>query len=607
MLFHLQNEKKLRIKNISKYDLTFFLILVTFLCFATSYSLITPMFEAPDEPFHYTFPKDIAEGNLVHTAYLRHQPLYYVILAGPLYFIDYPDEVNTIRNPFTKFDKSYYLHGDEEIFPFSGTAQAVHILRFFSILFGTITVIFTYKIAKLIFKNDDWMPLFSMAFIALIPKFLFINSVLNNDVLIWTFSTITIFYILKFSTNPDKIKFLILTSIFCGLAIISKMSGVILVPLVFSILAYHFITKQSEKKYFLKNIFIFGIISLISGGWYVYFKIIRAFDPDNFHLGSIVSYFWGAHRTNVPDLDLSTNIAFNFDQYNSRIFDGVWGKLGWINITAHEIFFYIALFFVIVSIVGLFLFLFKKNLLSNLKIEKNHLIVLLFSAGFIQLLIFGIMVLGSGYARNGFIALSPTIVLFSIGIYALFKPKIFLYIFMLSFTIFLIVLNIQLLLIMDSTFDNTIGDNTSIPLVELLDGNGTNPLGPGFTDITFGELENGHNEAFLFLHPSGISNTWWNFTYNIPETRNFQILIEYGFVSVNRTKPVQFGAYVDNQELFLDKKNFTGELSLFEKSFKKYPNDQILISLYTNSLNDDRRAGAIFIPQIIENNYTKTD
>ena len=36
---------------ISKYDLIFFLILSTFVVFATTYSIITPTFEAPDETF----------------------------------------------------------------------------------------------------------------------------------------------------------------------------------------------------------------------------------------------------------------------------------------------------------------------------------------------------------------------------------------------------------------------------------------------------------------------------------------------------------------------------------------------------------------------------
>ncbi len=313
MLFHLQNEKKLRIKNISKYDLTFFLILVTFLCFAISYSLITPMFEAPDELFHYKYPKDIVDGNLGPELYLRHQPLYYVILAGPLYFIDYPDETKIVdhhmklksfaRNPFFPIDGSKYLHGNEEMFPFSETAQAVHILRFFSIFLGTITIIFTYKIAKLVFKKNNWMPLFSMAYIALIPKFLFINSVLNNDVLIWTCSTIAIFYILKFSTKPHKTKFLILASIFTGLAILSKSSGVILIPMIFGILVYLAFTKQTTRSFF-KNFFIFGTFSLIGGGWYVYFKIITAYDPNNFHLGSIISYFWGAQSSSTVGSNL---------------------------------------------------------------------------------------------------------------------------------------------------------------------------------------------------------------------------------------------------------------------------------------------------------------
>jgi len=604
MLFPLQNEKKLRIKNISKYDLTFFLILVTFLCFAISYSLITPMFEAPDEPFHYKYPKAIVDGNLGPELYLRHQPLYYVILAGPLYFIDYPDEVKFVRNPLFPTDPARYLHGNEEIFPFSDTAQAVHILRFFSIFLGTITVIFTYKIAKLVFKKNNWMPLFSMAYIALIPKFLFINSALNNDVLIWTCTTIAIFYILKFSTKPDKTKFLILASIFTGLAIISKSSGVILIPMIFGIIMY-LAFKKENKRSFLKNIFIFGIFSLIGGGWYVYFKIIAAYDPNNFHLGSIFSYFWGAQNSStVSDLELRVgiNIIDSFGAYYVRIINGVWGRLGWENISANEIFFHIALIFVVISLSGIILILFKKNYISFLRLEKNHLTILLFSVGFMQLMILGTMALGSGFARYGFPGLGPAVVLSSLGMYALFKSKKNSYMIMFIFIIFLVLLNIQLLIEMNNIFVYGLVKTSTLPVNELLDGKGTNPMNTRFTNIQYSEIENGQKETILFLHPTRNLNTWWNFTYFIPENENSHFVLEYGFLSgIDRKSSVQFGAYIDNQELFIDDKYYTGQSSTFEKSLKEFSGEKIEISIYTNSLGPDYYAWTFFKPQIFEN------
>ena len=64
-----------------------------------------------------------------------------------------------IRENDIRFEtKNRLTHLSEEVFPFSGTAYSVHVLRIFSIFFGIITLIFIYKITQLIFPHEKWHP-----------------------------------------------------------------------------------------------------------------------------------------------------------------------------------------------------------------------------------------------------------------------------------------------------------------------------------------------------------------------------------------------------------------------------------------------------------------
>ena len=145
-----------------------FLALFIYLCVALSYFFIVPIFEAPDEWTHTGHIKHIADGNGLPVMLPgqgiwggQQPPLYYVIgavLVQPFDLTDFEDYLERTKNPHASLgyaldpgNKNNYLHGSDENFPYQGLSLTVHILRLYSMIFGLITVTFTYLTAFEIF------------------------------------------------------------------------------------------------------------------------------------------------------------------------------------------------------------------------------------------------------------------------------------------------------------------------------------------------------------------------------------------------------------------------------------------------------------------------
>ena len=413
----------INLKKYSLYDFLFILIVISFVIISVTYSLSTPAYEAPDEEAHHKMPyqiKSIIQQELESTPQqeLESTPfelqikappyLYWLIMAGIVPLVDEP-HLNTIVNYDFPFGyKGRFLHGIDDVFPFSGFALEVHILRFFSTFFGVITLIFSYKISKIIFKQDNWLPLFSVGVISLVPTFVWINSVMNTDGLAWLFSTIAIYFTLKFLDEIKKSKFLILAAIFTGIATISKNNGYLLYPIIISALIYLVVYKQISIINFFKKLGLFLGISIISGASrYPYFIVEKVFQKHDYPIDLLPSS--SSHGLNYIQEHLLNPIFIH-----NRLFEFSLSGMGQQVIWIPKIYLTIADFFLLFALAGVLFVLLKKKW-SGFNISKNHLVI--FLAPIIVLSIMFINWVSSevGVARYTFPIISIWGAVFTIG------------------------------------------------------------------------------------------------------------------------------------------------------------------------------------------------
>ncbi len=292
-------------------------ILVSFIVLGTVYSVVTPLFEASDELWHYPFVKHLADGGglPVQDPHIEQPwrqegsqpPLYYALGALATFWIDTSDltEVRWL-NPHADIgvetadgNLNMVIHSERERFPYRGTALAVHIVRFLSVLMGAVTVLCTYLIALEVYPEQKTLAIGAAAFNAFVPMFLFISGSVNNDNLTILLCSLTLLILVRLMRgfrplsqmprsqipNPNRSslhsQFSILNSPFSvlglviGLGALSKASALGLIPLTALGLALSAWQRRAESVlrrlawFFGSFATVLAVSFAIAGWWYL--------------------------------------------------------------------------------------------------------------------------------------------------------------------------------------------------------------------------------------------------------------------------------------------------------------------------------------------------
>ena len=191
-------------------------ILIAFLILGTIYSVVTPIFEASDELWHYPLVQWLSKGNPLPVQDAKNvgpwkqeasqPPLYYWLMGWSTFWIDTSDMAQVRQeNPHVDNgvitpdgNRNLVIHNPQtESFPWRGTVLAVHLARLLSVLMGAATVWLTYKIALEIFADRPWLALGAAAVNAFTPMFLFISGAVNNDNLTMTLCSLGLLLMVK--------------------------------------------------------------------------------------------------------------------------------------------------------------------------------------------------------------------------------------------------------------------------------------------------------------------------------------------------------------------------------------------------------------------------
>jgi len=268
------------------------LILIMFIALGTTCSLVTPIFEAPDEIYHYFFIKHLADGkglpvqNPEDTGLWEQEgsqpPLYYLIGALSTFWIDtseaedllwYNPQAN-IGIPLDPGNKNVIVHTGRESFPFRGTALAVHLVRLLSVLLGAGTAFLTYRLALEIFPDHEQLALGAAALNAFIPQFLFISAAINNDNLITFLSSLALLLLIRNTQYGIRgllvlrIAYSVLLGLVLGLACLSKLAGLGLLILTTIVLIAEAYRRRSPRP-LVQGVIALAVAMMVAGWWYV--------------------------------------------------------------------------------------------------------------------------------------------------------------------------------------------------------------------------------------------------------------------------------------------------------------------------------------------------
>ena len=224
------------------------LILAGYLLITMAYGMVNPLFEAPDEHWHFFTAVYIAENKqlpIVEEEYdpwlsqeAAQPPLYYLLsatLIAPLDTSTTRDDVwlnpfgtQGIGNAAALVNRNQVIHTTAEAWPWHGTFLAAHLLRLFSTLLGLGTLLGIYHSACLLWPQRKDIPLLATALVAFLPQFNFQHGAISNDPLIIFLSTAVLWQLIWLWQHPVTSRRLLLLGVTIGLAALSKNAGVLL-------------------------------------------------------------------------------------------------------------------------------------------------------------------------------------------------------------------------------------------------------------------------------------------------------------------------------------------------------------------------------------------
>jgi hypothetical protein len=243
-------------------------IFTLYFILALGYSLLMPVWEAPDEPAHYHLAWHLAQTDKYPTLkhnYESNQPRAYYYLASwlirgldkvnPLYSIyDLPDEYKSnIRIPERRFD----WNSDNYRF-----LLGVHVLRWINILIGALALWLNWKAVKLIAPDKPAMRLAAQACAALTPQFLHIMSSVSNDAP-GTLAGALLFYLALRITKGITFPLVLVSVVFAAvLPLLTKLTVLPVSAAYLVVLGWKWFASLRQKRWLLLS----ALMVLISAG-----------------------------------------------------------------------------------------------------------------------------------------------------------------------------------------------------------------------------------------------------------------------------------------------------------------------------------------------------
>src|SRR5689334_15426119 len=268
---------------------------------------LTPVMEGKDELVHYNYVEYLRQQNRPpdRTTYLTNStrqasgqpPLFYWLTGLPLRLLDPAFEdgqllldnlYHTVHNNWVvpnmdtanrRDNLNLFYHGRyEQAFENPLVVYKVHIMRLVSLVLALIAVTGAYAASREVFPNSTWAVI-STALFAFTPTMIEAGSTVTNDIGAICFGTLAIWQTLRLLRRSNKPTTLVLMGIFVGLAGLSKINGLLILPgMLIAILLANRNREQSLKQLILDGL-LFAIPFLILFTPWVVWGALQFHDP----------------------------------------------------------------------------------------------------------------------------------------------------------------------------------------------------------------------------------------------------------------------------------------------------------------------------------------
>jgi 4-amino-4-deoxy-L-arabinose transferase-like glycosyltransferase len=339
-------------------------VLLAFVLTGSLYAIYTPDWQAPDEPAHYNYIRQLSLGRFP------------VIEPGD-YDQDYQSQVISSqfdpRYSLLTFQYEdyqpplYYLLLTPVFLLFDG---ALHPLRIASVALGAVVVLLTFLVARKLFPDRFWLVLTATVFVAFLPQHVAMLSAVNNDSLAELIIASIILMLLLMvqgargptgGVEPDN-RLLLFLGIIVGLGLLTKATVYMMVPIV--AVALGWVYWGEWNRLIRAGLLVFGSAMFIGLIWWarnalVYdgLDVLGVSAHNRTVTGQPLTVEW------IADRGLGPTVAAFF----RTTFQSFWGQFGWMGVVMPQWVYRPLLLFSILTIFGFgwSVYRWRKRLIPN--------------------------------------------------------------------------------------------------------------------------------------------------------------------------------------------------------------------------------------------------
>lgn len=261
------------------------LLPLAFFCTGLTYLYSAPHFEASDSDEHVgvikwiaetgTLPVQAAEHDHLHAQEASQPPLYYLLMSLVWSAFDTSDFADFFqRNPLVYMGHPDRLGNRNLVFyrqphppDLQGASLALYVIRLLTLGLATATVAAIYQSARTVLPDHPGFALLAGALTAFNPMFLFISTSVSNDVLVTMFASLSCWLALLTLRHGFEARRSLVLGIFIALAILSKLSGLTLAPVV-GLAGVWLLCRTGDRRGFAIFFSAIALAPLLLAGWW---------------------------------------------------------------------------------------------------------------------------------------------------------------------------------------------------------------------------------------------------------------------------------------------------------------------------------------------------
>ncbi len=334
-------------------------LLALYLIVAGLYAVYTPDWQAPDEPAHYNYIRQLAAGRMPRIEPGDYAQIYQSEVISSRFDPRYsvvPFEYEDYQPPL------YYLL---QVPVFRLTDGSLQAMRVVSALLGAGVVLLTYVVAGRIFPGQDWLALTAAAFVAFLPQHVAMLASVNNDSLAELLIASIILVLLAIAASgPQPIAdhvvassrreqwpsvwLLMLLGILLGLGFLTKVTVYILAPVAAAVLLWRYWGRWAAL--LRATLLVFGIAFAIGLGWWIRNLIVYG-GLDVLGTAAHNEIVVGQPRT--ADWIAERGLGGTLRAFTQTTFQSFWGQFGWMSVVMPAWVYWPLLLFSLLTLAGI--------------------------------------------------------------------------------------------------------------------------------------------------------------------------------------------------------------------------------------------------------------